>query len=456
MRAPSLRLRLLLVSAASIAVALLIAGIAISSMFSNHIERSRTVGLESQLARLVALIDPDLASPHLTQSMSDPRYETPAGGIYWQISDPTDGTVTRSRSLWDTVLKFEMPLPEDGTVRVAKIAGPDSEEALALGRRLSFERDGAAADRVLEVFVAEDTDGIRAADAAFQAELLLALAIVALVLIGATWVQVTLGLSPLDTIKRGVAAIRTGRAKALDGNYPAEVTPLVSEVNDLLATQDRSIEFARTRAADLAHGLKTSLTLLNGEAHELRRSGNATAAAAIENLTAGMSEVIDHQLRLSRLRHRSRSDLRSTLVAGAAGKVIAALKMTPEGRTLDWRVDIPEAAAIALDMMDLTELLGVFLENATKWARHRVDVSARSANGKVELTVTDDGPGLDSAALAKLGQRGRRIDETRPGSGLGLAIGREIVTLNGGSLSFGRSPAGGLQVDVVLNAGSAG
>lgn len=456
MKAPSLKLRLLLVSATSIAVALLIAGIAITSMFSNHLERSLTVGLESQLSRLVALIDPDPATPRLTQPMSDPRYETPAGGIYWQISDPTDGTVTRSRSLWDTVLKFEMPLPEDSTVRVAKIAGPDADEALALGRRLSFERDGTTADRVLEVFVAEDTEGIRAANAAFQADLLRALAVLALALIGATWVQVTLGLSPLDMIKRGVAAIRTGRAKALDGNYPAEVMPLVSEVNDLLTTQDRSIEFARTRAADLAHGLKTSLTLLNGEAHELRRSGNATAAAAIEKLTAGMSEVIDHQLRLSRLRHRARSDLRSTSVAGVAAKVIAALKMTPEGRTLDWQVDIPDAAVIALDTMDLTELLGVFLENATKWARRRVTVSARTASGKVAITIADDGPGLNSAALAKLGQRGRRLDETRPGSGLGLAIGREIVALNGGSLSFGRSPAGGLQVDLVLNAGPAG
>lgn len=425
-------------------------------MFSNHLERSLTVDLESQLARLVALIDPDSTAPRLAQPMSDPRYETPAGGIYWQVSDPADGTVTRSRSLWDTVLKFETPLPEDGTVRVAKIAGPDADEALALGRRLSFERDGAMGDRVLEVFVAEDTEGIRAANAAFRVDLLRALAVLAVALIGATWVQMTLGLSPLGMIKRGVAAIRTGGAKALDGNYPAEVMPLVSEVNDLLATQDRSIEFARTRAADLAHGLKTSLTLLNGEAHELRRSGNAATAAAIEKLTASMSEVIDHQLRLSRLRHRARSDLRSTLVAGVAGKVIAALKMTPEGRALDWHVDIPEAAAIALDTMDLTELLGVYLENATKWARRKVSVSTRSANGKVSITIADDGSGLDAAALAKLGERGRRLDETRPGSGLGLAIGREIVALNNGSLSFGRSPAGGLQVEIVLHAGPAG
>lgn len=456
MRAPSLKLRLLLVSATSIAVALLVAGLAIASMFSRHVERSLEVDIESQLARLVALIDPNPPAPRLTQPMSDPRYETPAGGIYWQIRDPADGTVTRSRSLWDTVLQFDTPLPEDGAIQAARVAGPDADEALSLGRRLSFERDGATSDRVLEVFVAEDTGGIRAANTAFREELVRALAVLAVALVGATWVQVTLGLSPLGMIKRGIAAIRTGRAKALDGSYPAEVMPLVSEVNDLLQTQDHSIEFARTRAADLAHGLKTSLTLLNGEAHELRRSGNTNAAAAIEKLTAGMSEVIDHQLRLSRLRHRTRSDFRSTPVANIAGKVIAALKKTPEGRALDWHVDIPEAAAIALDSMDLTELLGVYLENATKWARHTVSVSARTANGKVAITISDDGPGLDDAALAKLGTRGRRLDETRPGSGLGLAIGREIIALNSGTLSFGRSPIGGLQVNLELYAGAVG
>lgn len=456
MKSPSLKLRLLLVSATSIALALLVAGLAITAIFSSHLERSLATGLEAQLARLVALIDPDQAEPRLMQPMSDPRYDTPAGGLYWQINDPSTGKATRSRSLWDTVLTIEATLPANGNIRVAKTSGPDDDETLALGRRLSFERDAGGDERVLEVFVAEDTEGIRAANAAFQGDLLRALAILAVVLIVATWAQVTLGLSPLDVIKRGIAAIRAGRSKTLDGRYPIEVMPLVNEVNDLLAVQDRSIEFARTRAADLAHGLKTSLTLLNGEAHALRRAGNAAAAAAIERLTADMSAVVDHQLRLSRLRHRARADLRSTPLAEVAGKVIAALKMTPEGRELEWDIDIPQGAVIALDAMDLTELLGVFLENATKWARRHVAIHARSAQEDVRITIADDGPGLDDDALSLLGQRGRRLDESRPGSGLGLAIGREIVSLNDGSLSFSRAAQGGLEVNVVMRAGNPG
>lgn len=455
MKAPSLRLRLLLVSAASIAFALLIAGIAIAATFANHVERSLRTDLEAQLVRLVALVDPDLATPRLTQPMPDPRYETPAGGIYWQIKDPDTGALTRSRSLWDAVLILPTPLPEDGTIVAAHVDDPGGDEALALGRRLSFERDGTGGDRMLEIMVAQGTHGIESANAAFRSDLVRALAILAVALIGATWLQVTLGLSPLGIIKRGIGAIRSGQAKALEGDFALEVMPLVSEVNDLLAAQERSIEFARERAADLAHGLKTSLTLLNGQAYALRQSRNEAAANMIETLTAGMSEAIDHQLRLSRLRHRSRSDFRCTPVAHVARKVIAAVRMTPEGRKLNWHSAIPDQAIIALDTMDLTELLGVVLENAAKWARQRVSISAAVQRGQVSLRVEDDGPGLDDQALATLGERGRRIDEMRSGSGIGLSIAREIIALNDGSLTFARGHLGGLQVDIVMQAGRA-
>lgn len=453
MKPRSLRLRLLLVSATSIAFALVLAGTAITSIFTSHLERSLAIGLEARLARLVALIDPNQPEPRLTEPMSDPRYDIPAGGLYWQIGDPLTGQVARSRSLWDTVLKLPVPLPAGGQIETARIAGPHAEEALVLGRRLSFERDDSIEERVLEIFVAEDTRVIRDADAAFRSDLLRALAILAIALVAATWIQVTLGLSPLDLIKRGIAGVRAGRSKTLEGDFPAEVMPLVAEVNDLLAVQDRSIEFARSRAADLAHGLKTSLTLLNGEAHELRLAGNAAAATAIERLTDDMSAVVDHQLRLSRLRHRSRTDMRSTALAAVAGKVVAAIKKTPEGRELQWDIAIPEEAVVALDTMDLTELLGVFVENAAKWARRRVELRASLIGPDVRIDIADDGPGLGEADLAMLGQRGRRLDESRPGHGLGLAIGREIVSLNDGQLSFGHSALGGLEVTATLRAG---
>lgn len=453
MRAPSLRLRLLVLSTLSIIVVLAVAGLSMATIFANHVQRSFESGLDAQLERLIALVDPDPPTPALAQPMPDARYETPAGGMYWQVSDPAGGAAIRSRSLWDTVLEAPTELPAGGAVQRSQVSGPNGDPALMLARSLVFDLADPSLTRTLHVMVAEDLGPIEATNAAFRADLIRALAILAAALVATSWIQITLGLSPLSLIKRGIGLVRSGATRRLEGEFPAEVMPLVSEVNDLIEVQQRTIDFARDRAADLAHGLKTSLTLLNGEAYSLRQVGNDKAADTIEQLTAGMAETIDHQLRLSRLRHRSRSDFRSSVLAENVGKVLAAVKATPAGRARTWSVEIAADLTVALDTMDLTELLGVILDNAANWARSRVWVAATRNDREIVLQVSDDGPGLDATDLAQLGQRGRRLDESRPGSGIGLAIAREIVLLNGGRLEFSRAPEGGLAVRVALQAG---
>ncbi len=454
MKAPSLRLRLLVLSTLSIVVVLAVAGVSVATIFAGHVHRSFEAGLDAQLQRMIALVDPDPPTPTLIQPMPDARFETPAGGIYWQIRDPSTEALARSRSLWDTVLHAPDGVAADGSVQRARVVGPNGELTLMLSRILTFDLADPMLTRVLEVTVAEDLGPTEATNAAFRIDLISALAVLAVALVATSWIQVTLGLSPLSLIKRGVGLVRSGVTRTLDGRFPAEVMPLVAEVNDLIEVQQRSIDFARDRAADLAHGLKTSLTLLNGEAHELRREGKTRAADAIERLTADMTETIDHQLRLSRLRHRSRSDFRSTLLPQTLDRVLAAVKATPSGQQRAWAIDVPAGLTVALDTTDLTELLGIILENAAGWAHRTINVSAAAAGRNVVLRVADDGPGLDEAALTRLGERGHRIDEARPGSGIGLAIVREIVQLNGGVLAFSRATEGGLEVRVTLQGGS--
>ena len=177
--------------------------------------------------------------------------------------------------------------------------------------------------------------------------------------------QVALGLAPLSAIRKGVSAVRSGESKRLAGNFPVEVLPLVNEVNALLDTQETSIAFARTRAADLAHGLKTNLTVLNVEAQELRKAGNEKSAITIEELTQDLARTIDHQLALSRLRHRSRGEVYQTPLRPQIVRVIDTLNRTPLGSALDWSVDVSDDVGVDIDPPDLTELLGVLLENAT-------------------------------------------------------------------------------------------
>ncbi len=445
----SLRIRLLLASGLSIIVALAVAGIVLSALFSDHVLRGITTNLEAEMNRLTALVDVDAERLGLTQPMSDPRFATPYGGIYWQITDPKTGETARSPSIWDKVLGFPLPLPANGTIAQATIQDPEGASAVALSRRLGFET-ASGGERVLDLIVAEDDGALNAANLTFRFDLIRALVVLAIILMIAAWVQVTLGLSPLSVIRRGIMAIRTGKAATLEGDYPSEVMPLVNEVNELTRAHEVSIAFARARAADLAHGLKTSLTVLNAEAQAIRAAGNATAADAIEGLAHNMTETIDHQLSLARLRHRTPSGFQATAAAAATARVVAALKKTPKGAALDWTASISDNLVVNIDQPDLTELLGVVLENATQWATHRVVIEGRSEGGAVTLDVADDGPGLDEDKLQSIGERGRRLDEARSGSGLGLSIAREIVALNQGTLSFARATLGGLRVTITL------
>ena len=375
----------------------------------------------------------------------------PAGGLYWQVTDPDTHATARSRSLWDTVLPYPTaaPISHTPTWRTSQTL-PDGRWWPSFS---GCPSKGMPAKPIasLDLVVAETTSGVDAANAAFRSDLVRALAVLALVLIGAGWLQVLLGLAPLDVIKRGIAAIRSGNSHHLEGAFPKEVMPLVAEVNELLDLQERSIAFARERAADLAHGLRTSLTLLNGHAYSLRQQGSDGPAAAIESLVDDMTATIDHQLRLSRLRHRSRSDRQSTLVAPVLDKIVATLRLTPAGQNVNWSIAVPPDGQVALDTMDLTELLGVLVENATKWAKSAVSLAVEvSDNDRVMICIEDDGPGLDEAQIQSLGQRGQRFDSSQPGYGLGLAIAREIVSLNGADLQFARSALGGLSVGVLL------
>jgi hypothetical protein len=303
MRFASLRLRQLALAAASLLIVLAVAGFAFAAIFADHTQRTLQTRLAAEMNRLVALVDATTEPPGPTTALPDARYETPAGGIYWQVLDPATGAMARSRSLWDTTLAASGT--SDG-ITAERALGPADQSVLVVSQTLTFEGANAT-ERPLQLAVAENLADVEAANAAFRSDLLRALTVITFALLATYWLTVEIGLAPLKRIKQDVARVRSGEARGLGGPYPSEVVPLVTEVNDLLGAQEESIEFARQRAADLAHGLKTSLTLMNGQAFELERAGHTDEARRIEQLTVSMTATIDHQLKLSRLRHRVRS-----------------------------------------------------------------------------------------------------------------------------------------------------
>ena len=448
MRSLALRGRLLTASAISIFVALALAGMGISALFAAHVESDTYSGLRDEMNRLVALVRADDDGVTLSQPMPDPRYLKPYGGIYWQIDDPETGPIVWSRSVWDATLETQSPLPPAGTVVETTIVDPEGTPALTVVQKLDFETTSSS--RSLLLIVAEDREALDLAITKFRFDLFAGLSVLGLMLVAASWVQVAVGLAPLSAIRAGIGKINAGTERELAGHFPAEVMPLVAEVNALLASQEASISFARARAADLAHGLKTSLTLLDVEAGGLRKDGKGSVADAIQQLTRAMAETIDHQLALARLRHRSRLKHYAVALRPLADRVVAAIQATPTGRERRWTVLVDADIKVDLDPADLVELLGVLLDNAGKWSRSEVRITAKRLEEMVIIRIEDDGPGVSEVHYATLGQRGRRLDERKDGTGIGLAIAAEIVALNSGTIDFVRAELGGLCVRVAL------
>jgi signal transduction histidine kinase len=444
----SLRLRLLLAAAISVGFALVLAGLGLVALFDRHVERRVNAELHTFVNQIAAGVDFAVGGvPQLTRPLADPRFERPYGGLYWQIVDE-QGNAQRSRSLWDYVLQLPAPEGEIGRPQRYEITGPQGKMLHVYERRIVFPVT--SGDRTLRIVVAVDQHELNNARDEFVEDIVPALIGLALILVAAAWVQVNVGLKPLEAVRQGVAAIRTRRARRLVDDFPDEIMPLVAEVNELLDVQDQTVERARMRAADLAHGLKTPLTILAHDAEKLRRTGEAEMAGEIEGLVKAMQRHVDHELARVRVAANSRRQAASADLAKVLRGIVAAIKRSPDGEKCAWDVVADELPAVAIDANDLAELLGNLVDNAAKWADAEIRIRAARDGAMVLVKVEDDGPGVPPQALAELGKRGVRLDERVAGTGLGLAIVRELIEAYGGSLSLANREEGGFRAEIRL------
>lgn len=449
----SLHARLWIAAVLSITLTLMVAGIGLLTLFERHVERRIGEELRAQINQLAALVSiaPDGAVA-LDRDPADPRFDRPLSGLYWQIDGPSRPGLLRSRSLWDQLVELANDDLDPGGVHAHEVIGPGGQRLLVRERQLRLQ--SGAQPVTLRLMVGIDRAELIDARNDFAADMLPYLALIALVLAITTFIQIQTGLAPLDAVRRGLGAIRSGRAPRLGEVYPDEVMPLVGEVNSLLTEREQAIERARAWTADLAHGLKTPLGVLVADAQRLREQGQGPLADDLEQLATTMRRRVERELVRARVRsganvHQARAD-----VTEAIQRLVRTLRRTPEGARLAWQVEAPPGTWAALIADDLLELLGNLLENAAKWARTQVEVRVtRLAPGeRIEIWLADDGPGVDPEQIHRLGERGLRLDERREGSGLGLAIARDVVDAYGGRLSFEPASAGGLVARVELPA----
>lgn len=259
------------------------------------------------------------------------------------------------------------------------------------------------------------------------------------------------GWQAVDLLRHRLADVRHGTAPRLSGAYPAEMQPLVDDLNALLAARDERVARAAARAADEAHALKTPLAVLARDADRVA-AYDAALAASMHAEIARMARRVDHHLSQSRVVAAGTATGLRSAVAPAVDDLFRALGRLHQERGLRLEHDVASEQAVRCAPEDLDEILGNLLDNACVWARGRVRVSSASRQGRIAVIVDDDGKGVDAALIPQVVQRGGRADERVPGSGLGLAIVRDLVELYDGLLVLERSPLGGLRVTVTLPA----
>ncbi|MCM2270185.1 MAG: ATP-binding protein [Thermoanaerobaculia bacterium] len=275
----------------------------------------------------------------------------------------------------------------------------------------------------------------------------------ALLLMAAGFRQVRRGLSNLDRLRDRLGALRDGRERRLEGDYPSEIQPLVVDLNELLDHREAAVRRALAKAGDLAHGLKTPLAVLAQEAARASQAGDRELAATLSQQVERMRRQVDYHLAQARAVGAGANLGAHSPVRGAAEALARTLSRLHAERGLAIRVEAAPGLGVRVEPADFDELLGNLLDNACKWARREVVVAATAGAGSVVLTVDDDGPGLARELREEVLQRGVRADEAAPGSGLGLAIVRDLAELYGGSIALAESPAGGLRARLVLPAG---
>jgi signal transduction histidine kinase len=263
--------------------------------------------------------------------------------------------------------------------------------------------------------------------------------------------QVRQGLSRIDNLRSRLTGLQQGQDRRLDGDYPAEIQPLVNDLNALLDHRERAITRAVAKAGDLAHGLKTPLAILAQEAERAVAAGQSEVADAIGQQVDRMRKQIDYHLAHARAAASGvASGARSSIGESAEGLTRALLRLHAE-RGLSIHVNVPPDYSVRVQRQDLDEMLGNLLDNACKWGRSHINIDAAPAGtGFIVITIDDDGTGLKAAMREAVLQRGVRADEAASGSGLGLAIVRDLAELYGGSIALDASPEGGLRARLRL------
>ena len=450
----SLAFRVIAFSTGWAILALIVISTVISALYRQASERGFDTLLSAHLFNLIGSVGVSeegvlTGSPNL----GDLRFSEPNSGWYFSV-EPVSGGVTgeiRSSSMTEAIPSPPVAeVPFNSQFQRSYLTDGLAGEDLAVVES-EFVLD--AQNRVARFRVMGNRTELEEEIAGFDRRLFTYLSLFGLGMIAINAVAILLGLRPLSRVRNALAMVREGAAQRLDGRFPAEIEPLANETNALIENNRRIVERSRTQVGNLAHSLKTPLTVLINEGRAL----GGAKGTLISEQAAAMREQVDHYLRRARVAAQRDSVVYRTPVTPLLERLVRVLEKL--GRMKVSLTPPAEEVVFAGEREDLEEIVGNLLENAVKWAKSRVAVSAHelpAADGEAQrrfaIVIEDDGPGIPEDRAREALKRGKRLDETKPGTGLGLAIVSELVGEYGGKLALDRSELGGLKAIVELRA----
>jgi len=437
----SLTLRLAIGAVIGVAILLTAIAVTLSSMFTTYVS-ARYKDEMSVVANIIAAnVSFENGRFKVEHSFSDPRFDLPAGGRYWQLSANGQPPV-RSTSLWDTTITPEK-IDKDIFYGFSEQESPDGSPMLIYAIRSTLAEGTGKGKEPFWIYCAFPKAELTEVLDGFHSQLRIMILLTAGFLIVAATVQNYVGLHVLKRLISQVADIRAGNTNSLSEGGPSEILPLVREINLLLSERETAIARARARASDLAHGLKTPLTVLLQLSQKLQGTDREIALKQVDLIR----QRSDRQLQSARL---GVEQMAATQIAEIAGKLVQVLKPATAHRKLRWHILIDPEMAIAADPADLAEAMGNVLDNAAKWAKSNILVRADQHGGWTDIRISDDGPGANPADYENMLRRGVFLAEHEDSSGLGLAISLDIASAYAGSLSLARSEMGGLEVTLTF------
>ena len=430
------------IAALWISILLLGGGLALDRVLSQAITRNFDDGLNYVLTAMIASaeIGPD-GEVLFNRPLADQRFLEPNSGLYYQISAKGHED-WRSRSLWDRALRV-LPEHDDRSFHAYDSKQFPGEDLRIMERTIVLP----GSDTRWMFMVAAARAGLDDQIRTLRSTLTQSFALLALGLIVLTTLQTLYGLRPLRRVRKEIVRMRAGEKNRVTDPMPSEVLPMVEELNALLAHNERQAEEARTHAGNLAHALKTPLTVIMNAA----TAQSADLGETVIREATTMRRQVDHHLARARaVGRRGAAQSRAEVWASLQAVERAVQRLYPETR-ID--MDGDKEVAVRVERQDLDEMLGNLIENAAKYGGGSVFATVNRAGPMVEISVEDDGLGIPEEERTRIFDRGVRLDSGKPGTGLGLAIVRDVAEIYGGSISMEESEdLGGLLMRLRLPA----